>query len=331
MHRVVIFPGHAWGAPAVLVRGVLKAVVARNDMVLSAICPPKPLKFTLTLWRRLLLRTLFDIESFLAPTMKPRSTVHLPVNLDNWAKRHQFKILVPEAGNINHPRFLARLRKEINPTIALSFYCPQKFSPDLLGIFKHAVNYHNGLLPKYRGIMGTAWSVYKGEKETGFTFHHMDEAFDEGAVLMQGALPVDPGRKPSDLDFKKALTAVKRIPNLLDKIASGDPGVPQCGEGSYYSEKDSWALTRIAEPSLLTSVELKKRLQAFESLKIRIDGAWHVVTKFRQLNEGSEKKGRFRIRTSDGAVLEPVRFRHHPYGIYRVLSFIRGFVSKHPT
>jgi hypothetical protein len=177
--------------------------------------------------------------------------------------------------------------------------------------------------------MATSWSVYRGERVTGYTFHHMDEAFDEGPILIQGEVPVEPGRRPSEMDSEKALSAAGVMPHLLDRIASRDPGLPQRGPGSYFSRNDFLAVWKIAEPSLLTGFELKRRLEAFESLKLRIGGTWHVVTKLRPLPSGSARRPRLFIRTSDGAVLAPVRFRNHPYWVYRFLSLIRAVIDRY--
>ena len=56
-----------------------------------------------------------------------------PIPLERLARQFHFKILLPFEGNINHPRFLQLLQEEVQPTLAVSYHCLQKFSPALLG------------------------------------------------------------------------------------------------------------------------------------------------------------------------------------------------------
>ena len=231
-------------------------------------------------------------------------------------------MLLPPEGNINHPHFVTQLRDEIRPTIALSFYCLQKFSPNLLEVFRYAINYHNGLLPGYRGLKATAWSVYQGDKETGFTFHRMSKELDEGPILMQGTVPVSPDSSTVGLDLEKAITATNYIPRMLRMVVDGYPGKPQSGERRYFSRADYLAVTKIPDPSSLSIAELTRRLRAFGGLRIRIGNRWHKTTKIREIPERFCKSSRCCFRTSDGVMVEPLRFRHLPYAL------ARGWVRK---
>lgn len=210
---------------------------------------------------------------------------------------------------MNHPQLIARLRDELRPTIALSLYCLQRLSPELLGVFEHAVNYHNGLLPGFRGLKATAWSRYRGEQETGFTFHRMVPRLDAGPVLLQEARPIRADRKTADLDLAKATAAAARIPRVLRAVVDGDPGTPQSAGGRYFSMRDYLAVTRIPDTSVLSSAELARRLTAFDRLEMRIAGAWHEVTGVRQLPQSAGTGARLGFRTSDGVTVEPVLFR----------------------
>ncbi len=317
MHRVVIFCNSASWVPSILIKGTLAALASRDDLKLVAICIPQPQPFARMLWRHIRDRAFFTIRSLSEPAMMRRHTIPVPINLNKWARRFGFKVLIPPEGNINHPDFIAQLRDEIRPTIALSFYCLQKFSPSLLEVFRHAINYHNGLLPGYRGLKATAWSVYQGDKETGFTFHRMGKELDEGPVLVQGAVPVSPDSSTVALDLEKAITAMNYIPQVLRMVVDGYPGEPQSGEGRYFSRADYLAVTRISDPSSLSIAELTRRLRAFGGLRIRIGNRWHKATKIREVPERCCKGGRRCFRTSDGVMVEPLRFRNLPYALAR--------------
>lgn len=323
MHRAVIFTSCVSWVPGILIRAALSAMASRDDMSLVAVCVPKPQSLAGAFCIHLVYRTIITAESLFDRTLRHRRPFPWPINLARYGQTYRFKVIVPPDGDINHPDFIARLRDEIRPTLAFSFYCLQKFSPDLLAVFGDAVNYHNGLLPRYGGLKATAWSVYNGEAETGFTFHRMTEAFDAGAILMQATVPTLPNPNTLDLEAKKANTAAARMPLLLEKIAHGDSGAPQCGEAGYFSKKDYLAVTRIHDPTLLSSVELMRRLQAFGGLWIRLNTTWHSVTKMKPvcLRPGTGV-GRLCVKASDGVILKCLRFKYLPYALYVVCRWI---------
>jgi methionyl-tRNA formyltransferase len=148
----------------------------------------------------------------------------------------------------------------------------------------------------------------------------MSNSFDEGPILVQGALPVSPDQNAFDLDLEKAIKAATYIPSVLRMVMDGDPGQPQLEKGSYFSKADHLALTKIYNPAALSSVELTRRLRAFACLQIRIADRWHEVTRIKQWSDQLGKNGRFCFRASDGVLIELVRFRHLPYTIYRFLA-----------
>jgi methionyl-tRNA formyltransferase len=263
-HRVVIFSSGESGVPAILIRASVAALSARSDLELVGICLPKSKPYVRVVRRHLASRAVQAVRSFLGRSRGRPMMPPLPIDLERLTRRQRCELLIPPEGNINHPEFVARLRDEIRAVMALSFYCFQKFGPELLEVFSHAVNYHNGLLPEYRGLQATAWSRYRGEKETGFTFHRMTREMDGGPVLVRGTIPNDPDRSTSDLNLSKALAAAALLPRVLSAMVDGDPGTPQGTGGRYFSREDLLSMTRIPDPAVLSKVELDKRLMAFE-------------------------------------------------------------------
>lgn len=66
------------------------------------------------------------------------------------------------------------------------------------------VNIHPALLPAYGGKGMYGHYVHEavlqnGDKESGITIHTVNEAYDEGAILMQVKCPVEPGDTAADL------------------------------------------------------------------------------------------------------------------------------------
>lgn len=58
---------------------------------------------------------------------------------------------------------------------------------------KGFVNFHFGLLPKYKGADPIFWQIKNDEKEGGLTVHFMSETVDEGPVIMQEKIPFPGG------------------------------------------------------------------------------------------------------------------------------------------
>ena len=320
-HRAVIFIDRAYWVAAILVRAAMAALDARQDVRLAAICLSKPHNYRKMLLRHGVRRAILGIGSLFKTAVRIRHDLPVPIDLNRCARQNRFRILLPPEGDVNHRGFVKALREEVRPTIALSFYCSRKFGPDLLAVLGCAVNYHNGLLPDYRGLAATSWSVYEGKGETGFTFHRMNENIDEGPILFQGTVPVYPGSNIYDLELEKAVVAARSIPRLLDNIVRGDPGVPQEGDARYFSGKDVLAVTRISSPSLLSSVELARRLRAFGSLELRIAGRWQRVTGVREVQRDHGGASPFRFRTCDGVLMEAAGFMQLPWAVYRPVKW----------
>lgn len=185
-------------------------------------------------------------------------------------------ILIPPKRDINDSRFLSRL-KHYNPDTALVIGCPQKFSKELLKIFNQAVNYHNSLLPKYRGLNATAFSVYYGEKKTGFTFHLMNKIFDGGNILIQDSIPIDDS-SIAELELKKTIRASKKIRDVVDYTLINKRGFPQEGEKSYFGAKAWEEHVTVYDPKLLNPEELRKKLKCFGCLRLPYKGKLVEVT-----------------------------------------------------
>lgn len=330
MHRVIVFTHDVtWKVPEILIKSTLKALNSRNDIELVAICIPHFQNFAIKLARHLLFKMLIKIQSLFSPSLKEHSYfLPLPINLNSWSRQFRFNVLVPPNGDINDPHFITQLRNEIKPTIAISYYCLQKFSPELISVFTDTANYHNGILPAYRGLRATEWSLYHGEKETGFTFHRISEKFDEGDIFIQGAVSIKTEDDAVKLENKKAVDASKCISHLLELMINGISGKPQVGKSNYFSGNSYEAISRINNPSSVSSDELIRRLKAFGGLWIKFNDGSYKVTKLRQVPDCFWEKHKLIFRTSDGIIMKAVRFKHLPYRIFVVLEWIRNVVLK---
>lgn len=123
--------------------------------------------------------------------------------------------------NINHPLWVAKIRK-MNPDFIFSFYYRDMVRKDILDIpAKGCINLHGSLLPKYRGRCPLNWAVINGEKETGVTLHYMTEKPDNGDILAQEKFAIGANDTAKDVHMNATRAAAKLLKAALPKLRKG--------------------------------------------------------------------------------------------------------------
>ncbi len=113
------------------------------------------------------------------------------------------------AGTCPGPADLDRAMREILrrhqvDLVVLTGYL-KRVGPETLAAFRgRMINIHPSLLPRYggRGMYGLRVHeavLAAGDKTTGVTIHYLEEEYDQGAVLAQRTVPVEPGDTPESL------------------------------------------------------------------------------------------------------------------------------------
>jgi hypothetical protein len=292
--RVVLFTDANNATTTGLVRETVRRCSERDDLELCGIVTSRPDAFrsdpARDAWRRL--RRIGVAAA--NPGSGAPALGRTRFDLFRLARSLGLPVLAPPGGNPNAPEFVDRLRTTTRPDVALSYYCGTIWKPALLDVFATAVNYHDGALPRYKGVGATSFSIYHGEATSGFTFHHMTEGIDAGAILVQDTVAVDEGSTFADVDRRKWRAAVAAVPRMLDLVAARDAGRPQTGPDSYFSRRDYLAATHVHEPELLTTAELRLRIRAFGAVHVEIAGATWPVTRIR-----TGRPGRLTFATAD--------------------------------
>jgi methionyl-tRNA formyltransferase len=101
-----------------------------------------------------------------------------------------------------------------------------------------AINLHASLLPRYRGAAPIAWSIIRGETETGVSLMQMDAGMDTGAVLSRRAIPIDAD--------ETAGTLTERLATLAAEVVRAD--LPRAVHGELVAEPQDEALATLAPP-----------------------------------------------------------------------------------
>jgi methionyl-tRNA formyltransferase len=109
-------------------------------------------------------------------------------DLERLAQERSLPILRP--GNVNSPEF-AEVVRSLRPDLNVSVSYDQIVRRPLLeSAALGFLNFHAGLLPRYRGRNVVNWAILNGETEIGITAHFMDEGIDSGDLVLQRTLPI---------------------------------------------------------------------------------------------------------------------------------------------
>ena len=100
------------------------------------------------------------------------------------------------------------------------------------------LNTHSSLLPKHRGPNPFSAVLMADERETGVTFHVMDEGIDTGNILEQHAFPIGEQDTALTVYYKACDLAGRRVVELMDRVErEGLRGTPQDESAAGYDAK----------------------------------------------------------------------------------------------
>jgi methionyl-tRNA formyltransferase len=153
-------------------------------------------------------------------------------SLKNVLKRHGIERWL--VSDVNGADFIDRIKRE-GIEVVISIASPKIFKRDLLRApARGSINYHTALLPKYRGRQPLFWALLDDEKQVGITVHEMDEKLDNGGILAQRAIPVDPGDSLHDLYVKTIAAGPQVLIEGLEKLQTGGAKLPNDESQSSY-------------------------------------------------------------------------------------------------
>lgn len=100
----------------------------------------------------------------------------------------------------------------------------------------HAVNYHDGPLPRYAGMHATTWALINDEAEHAVTWHLMTQRTDAGDILSQVPVVIDPDETALSLNAKCYEAAVAGFRSMLQDMEAGTltPRPQNPRERSYF-------------------------------------------------------------------------------------------------
>jgi methionyl-tRNA formyltransferase len=131
---------------------------------------------------------------------------------------------------------IAPLLGSVKPDLVICMGFPWKVPPDALALPPQGwINGHPSFLPFHRGPVPVAWAIRAGDEEIGITFHRMDAELDTGAILAQRSMEIGDYAEPDAFYPRMGPVVIETLKDALAKLAAGEPGTTQAGEGTYES------------------------------------------------------------------------------------------------
>ena len=84
-----------------------------------------------------------------------------------------------------------------------------------------AINLHYSLLPEYRGVYPVNWAIIEGRKNTGVTYHLVNEKIDDGQIVCQKEISISLGDTARSLQLRLDDLAYELFDEMVDRLRHG--------------------------------------------------------------------------------------------------------------
>ena len=147
---------------------------------------------------------------------------------------------VIEATDINADT-LVRQISSTSPDFLFSVYNMRIIKRGLLAVPRAGiVNFHNGPLPRYRGVNVYSWAIINGETDYGVSWHFVDEGVDTGDIVGVKMFPLTKSETLNTLIAKGFRAGVELLDEILPGMIAGKPARLKQDESvaTHYSRRD---------------------------------------------------------------------------------------------
>jgi methionyl-tRNA formyltransferase len=165
-------------------------------------------------------------------------------SLASWAEQRELE--VTRTSRLSDPAPLAALAPDVAVLLGADIVPPDLLSVPRLG----TINAHYGLLPAYRGMNVTEWSVLRGDP-IGVTVHLVEPGIDTGPILVQQRIELEPGETFESLRRKHQALAAELLVAATKALVDGTARpVRQARDAGRQYYRMHPALRRVAERRL---------------------------------------------------------------------------------
>ena len=135
----------------------------------------------------------------------------------------KYGLEVTRAVDVNSPEFRERLAGH-GVELVVSISGTQLYRKELRAqIAGGIINCHGALLPKYRGLMPSFWTLANGETEGGVSVHFVDGKLDNGPIVVQRRYRIHPRDTLEEVMARSKDLAAEAIIDAVRLIEAGNP------------------------------------------------------------------------------------------------------------
>ncbi|MEO0512023.1 MAG: formyltransferase family protein [Planctomycetota bacterium] len=138
-----------------------------------------------------------------------------------YAVAKKYGVTVDQSGDVNSEEFRGMLRgRGVEFIVSISgtqLYRKKLREQTPYGI----VNCHGALLPTYRGLMPSFWTLANGERAGGSSVHYVDRKLDNGPIIVQRGYRIWPHDTLEDVMARSKDLAAEAILECVRKVEYG--------------------------------------------------------------------------------------------------------------
>ena len=156
-----------------------------------------------------------------------RTNIPVPTPIESWGKSHKIPVLTFDTNPEKPWLFLdddavTNTLSTEKPDLLITACYGQKIPAALIALSKHGgLNIHPSLLPRWRGADPVPWTILSGDAQTGATVVTISEKFDQGKIIDQKKIPVDPKVSADDLRSELFRMGAELLVHILPDYLTG--------------------------------------------------------------------------------------------------------------
>jgi methionyl-tRNA formyltransferase len=141
------------------------------------------------------------------------------------------------------------------PDVISSVYYRYIISKEVIDISAGKIfNLHPSMLPNYKGCSSLTWAIINGERNTGYSYHYIDEEIDTGDIILQNKMQIEEFDTQQTLYERVMIESMKYYLDALDLVKNGSRiRKVQMARGNYYKRgcpfdgeiDDEWSENKI--------------------------------------------------------------------------------------
>lgn len=161
------------------------------------------------------------------------------------AREHNLPVYQPKSFKNNEE--VAEECRALKPDLAVMAFVTKFVPSSFLDIPTHgSIQYHPSLLPLHRGPSSINWPIIMGRKETGLSIFWPDDGLDEGPILLQKTVEIEPEDTLGSVYFNKLFPmGVEAMMEAVDMVKDGT--APKIEQDHSKKTYESWCTKEDAE------------------------------------------------------------------------------------